>query len=245
MEYSCFTLLCHFLLYSKLNQPYILLFLDFPSSQVITEHQVEFPVIYSRFSLVIYFIHCSVYMSIPISQFIHFFPFPLGIHVYSLLSVQFSSVESRLFATPWTAALQASLCITISWSLLKLRSIESVMPSKHFILCYSLLLPSVFSSNSIFSSESALLIRWPKYWSFSFIICPSNEFSGLTSFRIDWFDLLAVQGMLESLLQHHSLKVLVLQCSVYCSTLTSVHYYWKDHSFDYMDLCRQSDVSAF
>ena len=143
------------------------------------------------------------------------------------------------------AARQASLSPTISRSLPKFIYTESVVPSTHFILCHSLLLPSVFSSTSIFSNESALLIRWPKYWSFSFIICPSNEFSGLISFRIDGFDLLAVQGMLESLLQHHSLKVLVLQCSVYCSTLTSVHNYWKDHSFDYMDLCQQSDVFAF
>ena len=152
----------------------------------------------------------------------------------------------QLFATPWTAAHQASLSPTISRSLPKFISTESVMPSKHFILCHSLLLlPSIFSSISIFSNESALLIRWPKYWSSSFIICPSNEFSGLISFRIDGFDLLAVQGTLESLLQHHNLKALVLQCSVYCSTLTSVHDYWKDHSFDYMDFRQQSNVFAF
>ena len=111
----------------------------------------------------------------------------------------------RLFVTPWTAARQASLSFTISWSLLKPTSIESVMPSKHLILCRPLLLlPSVFPSIRVFSNELALHIRWPKYWSFSF--SPSNEYSGLVSFRIDWFDLLAVQGTLKSLLQYHNLK---------------------------------------
>ena len=109
-----------------------------------------------------------------------------------------SSVQ--LFATPWTAALQASLSLTISRSLLKLMSIESVMPSNHLILCHSLLLPSIFPSIRIFSNESALRIRWPKYWSFSFSISPSNEYSGLISFRIDWLDLFGVQGTLKSLL---------------------------------------------
>ena len=120
--------------------------------------------------------------------------------------VQFSSLSRvRLFATPWTAACQASLSITISWSLLKLMSIELVMPSNHLILCRPFLLPSsIFPSISVFSNESTLRIRWPKYWSFSFNISPSNEYSGLISFRIDWLDLLAVQGMLKSLLQHHS-----------------------------------------
>ena len=116
-----------------------------------------------------------------------------------------------LFATSWTAAHQASLSFTISQSLLKLMSTESVMPSNHFILCHSnILLPSIFSSIRVFSNESALHIRWPKYWSFSFSISPSNEYSGLISFRIDWFDLLAVQGTLKSLLQHHNLKALIL-----------------------------------
>ena len=115
---------------------------------------------------------------------------------------QFSSVQSlshvRLFATPWTAACQASLSITHSWSLLKLMSIESVMPSNYLILCHPLLLlPSVFPSIRVFSNESVLHIRWPKYWSFSFSISPSNEYSGLTSFRMDWLDLLAVQGTLK------------------------------------------------
>ena len=116
-------------------------------------------------------------------------------------SVQFSSV--RLFATPWTAAHQASLSITNSQSLLKLRSIKLVIPFNHLILCHPLLLlPSIFPSIRVFSNESVLGIRWPKYWSFSFTISPSNEYSRLVSFRIDWYDLLAVQGTLKSLLQH-------------------------------------------
>ena len=110
----------------------------------------------------------------------------------------------RLFATPWTAARQASLSFTISQSSLKLMSIESVMPSNHLILCRPLLLPPlIFPSIRVFSSESVLPIRWPMYWSFSFIISPSNEHPGLISFRMDWLDLLAVQGTLKSLLQHH------------------------------------------
>ena len=118
-----------------------------------------------------------------------------------------------LFAAPWTAALQASLSFTISQSLLKLMSIESVMPSNHLILCHLLLLlPSIFPSIRVFSNESALHIRWPKYWSFSFSISPSNEYSGLISFRMDWFDLLAIQGTLKSLLQHHGSKASVLPC---------------------------------
>ena len=110
-----------------------------------------------------------------------------------------------LFATPWTATRQASLAITNSRSLLKLMSIELVMPSNHLILCHPLLLPpSIFPSIRVFSNESVLLIRWPKYWSFSFSISPSNEYSGPISFRMDWLDLLAVQGTLKSLFQHHS-----------------------------------------
>ena len=122
----------------------------------------------------------------------------------------------QLFATPWTAARQASLSITNSWSLLKLMSIESVMPSNHLILCRPLLLPpSIFISIRVFSNESLLHIRWPKYWSFSFTISPSNEYSGLISLRTDWFDLLAVQGTLKSLLQHHSSKASILQHSTF------------------------------
>ena len=121
--------------------------------------------------------------------------------------VQFSSVQSlsrvQLFTTPWTAALQSSTFITISWSLLKLMSIESVMPSNHLILCHPvLLLPLIFTSFRVFSNQSILHIRWPKYWSFSFSISPSHEYSELLSFRIDWLDLLVVQETLKSLLQH-------------------------------------------
>ena len=131
--------------------------------------------------------------------------------------VQFSSVaQSCLFATPWTAACQASLSITNSRSLLKLMSIESVMPSNHLILCHPLLLPpSIFPSIRVFSNKSVLHIRWPKYWSFSFNISTSNEYSGLISFRIDWFDHLAVQETLKSLLQHHTSKAPILQCSAF------------------------------
>ena len=133
-----------------------------------------------------------------------------------MLSVT-SSVQSlgrvRLFATSWTAAHQASLSITNFRSLFKLMSIESVMPSNYLILRHPLLLlPSIFPSIRVFSSESVLRIRWLKHWSFSFSISPSNEYSGLISFRMDWLDLLTVQGTLKSLLQHHSSKASVLQC---------------------------------
>ena len=120
---------------------------------------------------------------------------------------QFSRSVVTDSATPWTAARQASLSFTISWSLLKGISVKSVMPSNHLILCPPLLLPpSIFPSISVFSNESVLPIRWPKYWSFSFCISPSNEYSGMISLRMDWLDLLAVQGTLKSLLQHHSQK---------------------------------------
>ena len=140
-----------------------------------------------------------------------------------------SSVQSlssvQLFSTPWTAAHKASLSIINSWSLLKLMSIKSVMPSNHLILCYPLLLlPSIFPSIKVFSNESALCIRWPKYWSFSFNISPSNEHPRLTSFRMDWLDLLAVQGTLKSLLQHHSLKASILWRSAF-STVQLSHPY--------------------
>ena len=130
--------------------------------------------------------------------------------------IQFSSVQSlscvRLFATPWTAACQAFLSITNSWSWLKPMSTESVMPSSHLILsCPFLLLPSIFHSIRVFSNESALHIRWPKYWSFSFYISASNEHPGLISFRMDWLDPLAVQRTLKSLLQHHSSKPSILR----------------------------------
>ena len=127
----------------------------------------------------------------------------------------FSSVQ--FFATPWTAASQVSLSFTISWSLLKLISIESVMPPNHLIPCHLLLLlPSIFPSIKVFSSELALCVRWPKYWSFS--ISSSNGYSGLISFRTDWFELLAVQGTLKSLLQHPSSKVSILQCPAFFMT---------------------------
>ena len=131
-----------------------------------------------------------------------------GVVVQSLSHVQ-------LFATPWTIACQASLSFTISWSLFKLMSIESVMSSNHLIICHSLLLPSIFPCIRVFSTESVLHIRWPKDWSFSFSVSPANEYSGLISFRMDWLDLLVVQGTLKSLLQHHSSKASILQCSAF------------------------------
>ena len=138
-----------------------------------------------------------------------------------------SSVQSlscvQLFATPWTAACQDPLSISNSWSLLKLMSIESVVPSNRLILCCPLLLlPSMFPSIRDFSKESVLPIRWPKYWSFSFSISPYNEYSGLISFRMDWLDLLAVQGTLKSLLQHHSSKTSILWCSAFFMVQLSV-----------------------
>ena len=140
--------------------------------------------------------------------------------VIRLLKYSFSSVQSlscvQLFETPWTTASQASLSITNSQSPPKPMSIESVMPSNHLTLCHPLLLlPSIFPSISVFSNESALHIRWPVYWSFSFNISPSNEHPGLISFRMDWLDLLAAQGALKSLLQHHSSKASILRCSAF------------------------------
>ena len=139
-----------------------------------------------------------------------------------------------LFATPWTAVHQASLSITNSRSLLKLMSIELVIPSNHLILCCPLLLlPSVFPSIRVFANESVLCISWPKDWSFSFSISPSNEYSGLISLKIDWFDL-AVQGTLKSLLQQYSSKASILWCSAFFIVqLISIHDYWKNHSSDY------------
>ena len=140
--------------------------------------------------------------------------------IFKILVFQFSSVQShsrvQLFATPWTAARQASLSITNSWSPPKPMSTELVMPSNHLILCRPLLLlPSIFPSIRVFSNESALCIRWLKYWSFSFNISPSNEHPGLISFRMGWLDLPAVPGTLKSLLQHHSSKASILQCSAF------------------------------
>ena len=135
--------------------------------------------------------------------------------------------------TPWTAAHQAFLSITNPWSLLKLMSIESVMPSNHLILCRPLLLPpSIFPSIRVFSSESILHIRWPKYWNFSFNISPSNEHPGLMSFKMDWLDVLAVQGTLKSLLQQHSSKASILWHSDFFTVQLSQHDHWKNHSLD-------------
>ena len=144
-------------------------------------------------------------------------------------SVQFSSVQSlsrvRLFATPWIAARQASLSITNSWSSLRLKSIESVMSSSHLILWRPLLLlPSIPPSIRVFSNESALRMRWPKYWNFSFSIIPFKEIPGLISFRMDWLDLLAVQGTLKSLLEHHSSKASILRCSAFFTVQLSHPY---------------------
>ena len=162
-------------------------------------------------------------------------------------SVHFSQSLScvRLFATPWTAAQQASMSITNSKSLLKLMSTESVMPSNHLILCHPLLLPSIFPSIRVFSSESVLQISGQSIGSFSISISLSNEHPGLISFRMDWLDLLAVQGTLESL-QLHSSKASILQYSAFLIVPLSQPYnYWKNHSFDYTYLCGQSNVSAF
>ena len=149
-------------------------------------------------------------------------------------SVQFLS-RIQLFVTPWTSAHQASLSITNSGSPPKLMCIESMMPSNHLILCRALLLlPSIFPSIRVFSKKSALCIRWPKYWSFSFNISPSIEHSGLISFRMDWLDLLAVQGTLKSLLQHHSSKASILRCSAF---------FIVQHSHPYMTTGKTTDLT--
>ena len=153
---------------------------------------------------------------------------PFAVVVQSLSHVQ-------LFATTWITAHQASLSFTISWSLLKLMSIELVMPSNHLILCYPLfVLPSIFPRIRVFSNESALCIRWPKYWRFSFNISTSNEHPGLISFRMDWLNLLAVQGAFKSLLQHHSSKASILRCSAFFTVQLSHPYMTtgKNHSLD-------------
>ena len=165
--------------------------------------------------------------------------------------LQFSSVQSLshvwLFETPWTAAHQVSLSITDSQSLLKLMSIESMMPSNHLTLCHPLLLlPSIFPSIRFFSNESVLCIRWPKYWSFRFSISPSNEYSGLIS--LGWTGWISLQSKglsrVFSNTQFKSINSLALSF-LYSPTLTSIHDYWKNHSFHWMDLCGQSNVSAF
>ena len=161
----------------------------------------------------------------------------LRMHISSCV-IRFSSVQSlsrvQLFVILWVTARQASLSFTNSRSLPKLMSVELVMPSSHLILCRPLsLLPLIPPSIRVFSNESTLRMRWPKYWSFSFSNSPSNEYSGLISFRMDWLDVLAVQGTLKRLLQHHSSKASILRCSAFFNpTLTSIHDYWKNHSFD-------------
>ena len=153
-------------------------------------------------------------------------------NIFCISSVQ-SLSHVQLFVTPWTVARQASLSITNSQSLLKLMSIESVMPSSHLILCRPLLLlPLIPLSIRVFSNESTLHMRWPKYWSFSFSISPSNEHPGLISFRMDWLHLLAVQGTLKSLLQHHGSKASIFSVLSFphSPTLTSIHDHWKNHS---------------
>ena len=148
--------------------------------------------------------------------------------------------------TPSTATCQSSLSITNYQSLLKLMSIKLVIPTNHLILCHPLLLlTSIFLSIRVFSNESVLRIRWPKYGSFSFSISPSNEHSGLISFRMNWFDL-AIHGTLKSLLQHHSSKASILLCpAFFIVLLTSIQDYWKNHGFDRMGICWQSNVSSF
>ena len=161
--------------------------------------------------------------------------------------IQFGCSVVSDSATPRTAARQAPLSITNSWSLLKPMSIKLVMPSNHLILwCALLLLPSTIPSIRVFSSESVLRIRWPKYWSFSFRISPSNEYSGLISFRIDFCSPCSPRDSQESspTPQFKSISSLVLSF-LYSPTLTSIHDSWKNHSFDYTDICWQSDVSAF
>ena len=159
--------------------------------------------------------------------------------LYNMFVIVLSLSCVRLFETLWTAAYQASLAINISQNLLKHMSLELVMPSNHLILyCPLILLPSIFPNIRVFSNVSILSIRWPKYWSFNLVISTSNEYSGLISFRSDWFDLLAVQGTLKSLLQHHSSEAPICQCSAFfmvqlshpCMTTGT------NHSFDYSDL---------
>ena len=170
-------------------------------------------------------------MGFPRQEYWSGLPFPSPMHEsekWKLLS------HVQLFVTPWTAARQASLSITNSRSLLKLMYIALVMPSNHLILCRPLLLPPlIFPNIRVFSNESVLRIRWPNYWSFTFSTSPSNEHSGLISFRMDWLDLLAVQGTLKSLLQHHRSKASVLRYSAFFTVqLPNPHDYWKNHSLD-------------
>jgi len=203
---------------SLLNLPPISL--PIPPFSVGTEPLFEFPEPYSKFPLAIYFTYGNV--SFHVTPSIHltlFFPLPTSISLFSMSVSPFSSVQSlscvRLFATLWIAARQASLSITNSRSSPKLMWNKSVMPSSHLILCHPLLLmPPILSSVRVFFKESTLCMRWPKYWSFSFSISPSNEHPELVSFRMDWLDLLTVQGTRKSL-QQHSSKASILWCSAF------------------------------
>ena len=171
------------------------------------------------------------------------------IFVKRIISVQFSSVpllsRVQLFATPWTAACQASLSITISRSSPKLMWIESVMPSSHLILCHPLLLPSIPPSIRVFSNKSTLCMRWPKHRSFSFNISPSSEHPGLISFRMDWLDLLAIQGSLKSLLQYDSSKASILQCSAFFTVQLSHPYMTTGKTIALTRRTFVGNVSAF
>ena len=170
------------------------------------------PVIYVIYCLCF----CQFYIIIPQTYCEHMGTAKVSCGDFQFSSVQFSHCQVQLFAIPWTVACWTSLFITSSWSLYKLTSIESVIPSNYLILCYHhFLLPSIFASIRVFSNESVLHIRCPKYWSFNFSISPCNEYSGLTSFTMDWFYLLAVQGTLKSPLQHHSSETSILWCSTF------------------------------
>ena len=164
-----------------------------------------------------------------------------------MLVHQFTSVTQSCPTLRPQLSTPGFLSITNTWSLLKLMPIESMTPSNHLILCHPLLLkPSTFPSIRVFSNESVLHITWPKYWRFTFSISTSNEYSGMISFRMDWLDLLAVQGSLKNFFQHHSSKASILRCiATFIIQLTSIHDNWKNHSFDQIDHCWQSDVSAF
>ena len=198
MENNCCTIFCWFLPYINTNQSY--------SIRMPPTSWISLPPLTPL-------IHLGCHRALDLSSLCY----TANFHWQSNLTYQFSSVQSLshvwLFVTPWTAARQASLSITNYRSLLKLISTELVMTSKHLTLCHSpVLLPSIFLSIRVFSNESVLHIRWPKCWSFSFNISPSKEIPGLIFFRMDWLDLLAVQGTLKSLLQHHSSKASILQC---------------------------------
>ena len=175
----------------------------------------------------------TILQNFPSLVFLQFVFFIAGLHWTSVQSVQ-SLSRVQLFVTPWIAAHQASLSVTNSWSSLKFMSIKSVMPFSHLIHCHPLLLlPLIPPSIRVFSSESALRIRWPKYWSFSLSISPSNEHPGLIFFKMDWLDLLAVQGTLKSLPQHYSSKASILRCSAFFTVqLSAIPDHWKNHSLD-------------